>query len=137
MGNYVSDKKNSRHFSLKLARNTDTEVIDKLESVTSVQGYLKKLVQADIAANGAASREFARRFISFEGAEYQLVCILQQKRGVDCFEFYIAPAGGGYSLKSMFAIPTESVNGDIDKALDLGEPSAPEYLSIFLSAEWV
>ena len=48
MGTYVSDKKNARFFGLKLNRNRDRELIEKLESVPNMQIYLKNLIRADL-----------------------------------------------------------------------------------------
>lgn len=36
---------------LKLNRRTDAEIIKKLEAEPSKQGYIKKLIRADIAAS--------------------------------------------------------------------------------------
>jgi hypothetical protein len=48
MGNYNSDQKNARFFGLKLSRNTDAALIEKLESVDSIQKYIKDLIRKDI-----------------------------------------------------------------------------------------
>lgn len=42
------DAANTKQFHLKLNRNTDWEVIDKLNSVPNMQGYIKKLIRADL-----------------------------------------------------------------------------------------
>ena len=42
------DKKTARYFSLKFNKRTDERLIEKLESVDSIQGYIKSLVQKDI-----------------------------------------------------------------------------------------
>lgn len=42
------DKANTKQFHLKLNRNTDWDVIDKLNSVPSKQGYIKALIRADL-----------------------------------------------------------------------------------------
>lgn len=42
------DKANTRQFHLKLNRNTDRDVIEKLDNVPSKQGYIKKLIRADL-----------------------------------------------------------------------------------------
>lgn len=42
------DAANTKQFHLKLNRNTDWDVIDKLNSVPSKQGYIKKLIRADL-----------------------------------------------------------------------------------------
>lgn len=42
------DARTARFFSLKLNKNTDAALIEKLESVDSVQGYIKDLIRKDI-----------------------------------------------------------------------------------------
>jgi len=42
-------KKNTVTMTIKLNRNTDAEVIRKLESEPSRQGYIKALIRKDIA----------------------------------------------------------------------------------------
>lgn len=46
------DKENTRFIGLKLNKNTDAELIKKLESVPNRQGYLKELMKADIEKRG-------------------------------------------------------------------------------------
>lgn len=43
---YQRDKK--RSFSLNLSRNTNADVIAKLESVDSISGYICQLIREDI-----------------------------------------------------------------------------------------
>lgn len=43
--------KNTRMFTLRLNLNTDMDIIEKLEQVESKQGYIKKLIRADIAGH--------------------------------------------------------------------------------------
>ena len=38
--------------NLRLNKNTDADIIAKLESVPSKMGYIKQLIRADIAKNG-------------------------------------------------------------------------------------
>lgn len=42
------DKANTIRFCLKLNKNTDADVIQKLNEVENRQGYIKELVRADI-----------------------------------------------------------------------------------------
>lgn len=42
------DKNNTRRFGLKLNITTDREIIEKLEAVDSIQGYIKELIRKDI-----------------------------------------------------------------------------------------
>lgn len=43
------DAENTRHVHLKLNRRTDGDVLEKLDSVPSKQGYIKELIRADLA----------------------------------------------------------------------------------------
>lgn len=43
------DAENTRQVHLKLNRNTDKDVLDKLDEVPSKQGYIKELVRRDLA----------------------------------------------------------------------------------------
>lgn len=42
------DSNNTRRFGLKLNLQTDKEIIEKLEAVPSIQGYIKDLIKRDI-----------------------------------------------------------------------------------------
>ena len=42
------DSKNTKAFALKLNYTTDRELIDKLESVENIQGYIKELIRKDL-----------------------------------------------------------------------------------------
>lgn len=44
------DKHHTAFIGLKLNKNTDSEIIAKLSTVPSKQGYIKDLIKADIAA---------------------------------------------------------------------------------------
>ena len=48
------DERTARRVCLKLNKNTDADILQKLESVSSMQGYIKALIRADIAANAPA-----------------------------------------------------------------------------------
>ena len=43
------DAKNTKHYSLKYNLNYDADIIQKLSTVDSIQGYIKQLIRADIA----------------------------------------------------------------------------------------
>ena len=43
-----ANRKNWRIVNIKLNRITDSEIIEKLESVPSIQGYIKDLIRADL-----------------------------------------------------------------------------------------
>ena len=45
------DERTAHRISLKLNKNTDADILQKLESVSSMQGYIKALIRADIAAD--------------------------------------------------------------------------------------
>ena len=43
------DSTHCRFYGLKLNQETDADIIEKLSSVPSMQGYIKQLIRADIA----------------------------------------------------------------------------------------
>ena len=45
------DAKSARHYSLKLNNATDAELIQRLEAVSSVNGYIRRLIREDIERN--------------------------------------------------------------------------------------
>lgn len=44
------DEKSCRFYGLKLNLTTDADIIDKLSSVPSMQGYIKQLIRNDLAS---------------------------------------------------------------------------------------
>lgn len=46
------DRENTTVVTMKLNRNTDADILEKLSSVPSKQGYIKELIRADIAKGG-------------------------------------------------------------------------------------
>lgn len=42
------DEKNARHYGLKLNVKRDKKLIEKLDSVENVQGYIKSLISDDL-----------------------------------------------------------------------------------------
>ena len=45
------DKEHTRQLSIKLNRNTDADILQKIESMNSYALYIKTLIRADIAQN--------------------------------------------------------------------------------------
>lgn len=45
------DKNHTSFVGLKLNKNTDAEIIAKLDTVPNKQGYIKQLIRADVARN--------------------------------------------------------------------------------------
>lgn len=45
------DKNKTKMYSFKVIKNTEADIIEKLESVPNKAGYIKKLIRADIAEN--------------------------------------------------------------------------------------
>ena len=43
-----ANKDKFRMIHLKLNKDTDAEIIEKLEQVPSIQGYIKELIRADL-----------------------------------------------------------------------------------------
>lgn len=46
------DKAHKVNFSLRLTDTTDADIIQRLRSQDSIQGYIKRLIREDIARNG-------------------------------------------------------------------------------------
>lgn len=46
------DKANTRRYNLKYNVKTDADILAQLDKQPSIQGYIKTLIRADIAANG-------------------------------------------------------------------------------------
>lgn len=46
-----------RRYGLKYNIHTDADIITHLEKQSSIQGYIKKLIRADIAAHGGEREE--------------------------------------------------------------------------------
>lgn len=51
------DKTHTRYYGLKLVLTTDADIIEKLASVPSMQGYIKKLIREDIARTAPELKE--------------------------------------------------------------------------------
>ena len=45
-------ERTSRPVYLRLNKETDADILEKLEKVESMQGYIKRLIREDIAKNG-------------------------------------------------------------------------------------
>ncbi len=43
------DARTAKHYSLKLNKNTDKDLIEYLEKQSNIQGYLKELIRKDMA----------------------------------------------------------------------------------------
>ena len=48
------DKENTVVVTMKLNKNQDADIIEKLKSVPNRQGYIKQLIRGDIAKGGDA-----------------------------------------------------------------------------------
>lgn len=46
------DETNTRHIGLKFNRNTDADILARIEKEDSVQRYIKRLIREDISRNG-------------------------------------------------------------------------------------
>lgn len=90
MGNYASDKKNTRHYGLKFTLNGDADIIAKLESVASVQGYLKDLIRNDIMKEDKAMYTCIITSNFSLGREYEV----STKSAMKCAEEYGRCEGG-------------------------------------------
>ena len=43
------DKANTKQILLKLNKNTDADILDRLDQVDNMQGYIKELIRKDIS----------------------------------------------------------------------------------------
>lgn len=57
MGNIVYDRANTKQVKFKFNLRTDTDILDHLKKQSNIQGYIKQLIRADIAAQEAAAKE--------------------------------------------------------------------------------
>ena len=55
------DAKNRKSFAIKLNYNYDTDIIEKLKTVESVNGYIKQLIRDDIARTGSVPKTESER----------------------------------------------------------------------------
>lgn len=55
------DKTHCRTYGLKLNQETDKDIIEKLSSVPSMQGYIKQLIRQDIRTCSAPNTEKGER----------------------------------------------------------------------------
>lgn len=51
------DKESTRQIRLKLNLKTDADVLARLDAQANMQGYIKSLIRADIAAHGGEPAE--------------------------------------------------------------------------------
>ena len=56
MGNYASDKRTARTFSLKFNLRTDADILAHLMEQENKQAYIKQLIRADIARSGSTKQ---------------------------------------------------------------------------------
>ncbi len=57
MGNIVYDRANTKQVKFKFNLRTDTDILDHLKKQSNIQGYIKQLIRADIAAQEVAAKE--------------------------------------------------------------------------------
>ena len=53
MGSYAFDRENTRQLRVKLNKKTDADILEHIEKQPNIQGYIKQLIRADIAARAA------------------------------------------------------------------------------------
>ena len=54
MGSPTYDRENTTRINLKLNNRTDADIIEKLRSVESIQGYIKQLIREDMEKKTAS-----------------------------------------------------------------------------------
>lgn len=57
MGNVVYDKANTKQVKFKFNIKTDADILEHLKRQTNIQGYIKALIRADIAARQATEEK--------------------------------------------------------------------------------
>ena len=62
------DAKNCKNYHFKLVIKSDKDIIDKLSSVPSMQGYIKQLIRSDISGSVSVSMCDAAKVILQEEA---------------------------------------------------------------------
>lgn len=60
------DEKATRRYGLKLNLSTDADIIERLDKVESIQGYIKELIWRDLELDKGKRREYAIIKISLE-----------------------------------------------------------------------
>lgn len=53
MGTVAYDKQNTKQIKFKLNNKYDADILEHLKKQENMQGYIKALIRADIAANAA------------------------------------------------------------------------------------
>ena len=49
MGSIAYDRANTRQIKFKLNLKTDADILERLDAVPNIQGYLKRLIRQDMA----------------------------------------------------------------------------------------
>ena len=52
------DARTARRYSLKLHKENDKDIIRKLDSVDSIQGYIKHLIRADVGSDPEITQQY-------------------------------------------------------------------------------
>ncbi len=55
MGTYKFDRENTRQLRVKLNKKTDADILLHIDKQPNIQGYIKQLIRADIAAQTKAA----------------------------------------------------------------------------------
>ena len=57
MGTYKFDRENTRQLRVKLNKKTDADILLHIDKQSNIQGYIKQLIRADIAAHAGDAPE--------------------------------------------------------------------------------
>lgn len=57
MGTYKFDRENTRQLRVKLNKKTDADILLHIDKQSNIQGYIKQLIRADIAAHAGEEQE--------------------------------------------------------------------------------
>ena len=67
------DAKSTRRYGLKLNLKTDKEIIDKLDAVGSMQGYIKQLIRQDMTLS-----PYLRMLVLKDAEGYELMDVFRE-----------------------------------------------------------
>lgn len=77
------DSKNRKSFAVKLNKNYDSDIINKLESVESINGYIRQLIRDDITRTGSVPEGTqARTVVIYEPIGTPPVPKTEKKEGI-------------------------------------------------------
>lgn len=118
MGSPTYDRENTTRINLKLNNRTDTDIIEKLRSVESIQGYIKQLIRKDMMKGDKPMKKVYDLRINSHGKAQPMA---------DGFFKGVAQLVNGYNEDDYVIEETENCLYRISKH-DLDKPCIREFL---------